>query len=374
MKRKRHILLAVTGLNPQVITETLYALYLNSIWVDEIHIITTRRGKEKIHADLLADGTGQFYKFLEEYEIDPKGILFNRDTIYVIRDENGVEISDISTEADNESLLRLCLEVTFHLTSSPSNRIFFSVAGGRKTMSSCLTFAAQMYGRPCDRIYHVLVSPEFESNRDFFFPPKISRTIRLIDEKGQPYFKETRYAQVNLIHIPFVSLRDRISENNLKNPQDPASLMLSVVREEKELLVVNIAEKKLIYKTIELDLMPAWMALYAFFIEIKKACNKERQNCINCTECYLDIQSIFKMQDQIKRIYNSITKPDTRLSDTGILNLNSENFNVYKSKIKKAILSRFGPYALRDLEISSIGKRPNTRYGIRFSKEKIQLI
>ena len=94
-----------------------------------------------------------------------------------------------------------------------------------------------------------------------FFPPKISRTIRLIDEKGQPYFKETRYAQVNLIHIPFVSLRDRISKNNLKNPQDPASLMLSVVREEKELLV---------YKTIELDLMPAWMALYAFFIEIKR--------------------------------------------------------------------------------------------------------
>jgi len=104
----------------------------------------------------------------------------------------------------------------------------------------------------------------------FFFSPKISRTIRLIDEKGQTYFKETRYAQVNLIHIPFVSLRDRISKNNLKNPQDPASLMLSVVREEKELLVVNIAEKKLIYKTIELDLMPAWMALYAFFIEIKR--------------------------------------------------------------------------------------------------------
>ena len=29
-----------------------------------------------------------------------------------------------------------------------------------------------LYGRPQDRIYHVLVSPEFESSGVFFYPPR----------------------------------------------------------------------------------------------------------------------------------------------------------------------------------------------------------
>ncbi|MBW2021016.1 MAG: TIGR02584 family CRISPR-associated protein, partial [Deltaproteobacteria bacterium] len=46
----KNILLAVTGLSPQVITETLFALHQQNRTVDAIHIITTRQGKEKINA------------------------------------------------------------------------------------------------------------------------------------------------------------------------------------------------------------------------------------------------------------------------------------------------------------------------------------
>ena len=35
------VMLAVTGLSPQVITETLYALHQSSRHVDAIHVITT---------------------------------------------------------------------------------------------------------------------------------------------------------------------------------------------------------------------------------------------------------------------------------------------------------------------------------------------
>ncbi len=37
----KNTLLAVTGLSPQVITETLYALHQNNRKVDGIHVITT---------------------------------------------------------------------------------------------------------------------------------------------------------------------------------------------------------------------------------------------------------------------------------------------------------------------------------------------
>ncbi|MBW1705825.1 MAG: TIGR02584 family CRISPR-associated protein, partial [Deltaproteobacteria bacterium] len=277
---------------------------------------------------------------------------------------------------DNEHLLRKCLELTFHFTSDPENCVLFSVAGGRKTMSSCLTLAAQMYGRNQDRLYHVLVSPEFESSRDFYYPPKKSRSIELKDKNGQPFFKETRYAEVNLIHIPLVSIRDQLAPDVLKEPRDPATLMLSLIKEEKYRLTINLISGKVIYKTTELDLMPSRMALYTFFALQKKNCSKEVESCSDCTECFLDIQSIFEKQVEITELYRKVsgTRPLEEMSDTGIINLNTDNFNMYKGKMKKELLNRFGPYALKDLEIASVGSRPHTRYGIRMDRSKIEIV
>jgi len=159
----KNILLAVTGLSPQVITETLYGLHQNARKVDAIHVITTRQGKEKIYAELLAGGNGHYFRYLDEYGIKRAGIDFGHRNVHVISDENGNELSDIVSEEGNEHLLNQCLDLTFRFTRDRNTSVFFSVAGGRKTMSSCLTVAAQMYGRPQDRLYHVLVSPEFEA-------------------------------------------------------------------------------------------------------------------------------------------------------------------------------------------------------------------
>jgi CRISPR-associated protein (TIGR02584 family) len=91
--------------------------------------------------------------------------------------------------------------MTFALTRDPESAVFFSIAGGRKSMGACLTIAAQLYRRPQDRLYHVLVSPEFESCRDFFYPPPESRPLTLYYRLGQPYSKETRFARVTLFHV-----------------------------------------------------------------------------------------------------------------------------------------------------------------------------
>ena len=372
----KNILLAVTGLSPQVITETLYALHQNNRKVDRIHVITTRDGKEKIYADLLAGKSGYYFQYLEEYGLEPSSIDFGPNNVHVVSDEHGNEIPDIIRESDNEHLIKKCLELTFGFTSDPENCVLFSVAGGRKTMSSCLTLAAQMYGRNQDRLYHVLVSPEFESSRDFYYPPKKSRSVELRDKNGQPFFKETRYAEVNLIHIPFVSIRDQLAPDLLKEPKDLATLMLTLIKEDAYRLIVNLISRKIIYKTIELDLMPSRMALYTFFALQKKNCSKEVETCSNCTDCFLDIQSVYERQAQITDLYRKVsgTRPLNEMSDTGIINLNSDNFNMYKGKIKQDLLGRFGHYALKDLEIASVGSRPQTRYGIRMDRSKIEIV
>lgn len=372
----KKILLAVTGLSPQVITETLYAMHQNNHHIDAIHVVTTRAGKEKIYAELFGGKKGRYYQYLDEYSIDPTSIKFSHSNIHVITDEHGNEISDIESEADNERLLRKCMDLTFYFTKDPETAVFFSIAGGCKTMSSCLTLAAQMYGRPQDRLYHVLVSPEFESNRNFFYPSKKSKPIELRDNQGQPFFKETRYAQVNLIHIPFVSIRDNLSGDMLREPKDPGTLALSLIKEKTSRLIVNLISGKIIYKKIELDMMPAHLALYTFFAMQKKNCSKKVETCGNCTDCFFDIHSIYEKQRQINDIYKKVSgsRPLNEMSDTGIINLNSGNFNIYKAKIKANLLSRFGPYALKELEIASKGSRPNTRYGILMDKAKIEIV
>jgi len=42
--------------------------------------------------------------------------------------------------------------------------------------------------------------------------------------------------------------------------------------------------------------------------------------------------------------------------------------------IKADLLKGFGLYALKDLAISSVGTRPNTRYGIRMDKARIEIV
>ena len=372
----KNILLAVCGLSPQVITETLYALYQNYKKIDAIHIITTRDGKEKIFAQLLSGDEGYYHKFLNDYDIDSSSIDFGPENIHTLKDEHGNELADIITEDDNEKLLKKCLELAFLFTSDPNTSVFFSIAGGRKTMSACLMVAAQMYGRSQDRIYHVLVSPEFESNRDFFFPPKTPKMIKLIDKQGNPFYKSTKYAEVTLVPIPFVSIRKQLSKDYLTQPKDPGTLMLSLIKEKETKLIINMIDSKIIYKDLEIDMMPARMALYAFFILRKKNCQKDIKHCGICCDCFIDIQGIFNEQETITELYKKISKnyEIRNISDTGILNLDAANFNCYKSRINSDIRRVFGALALKEIGISSIGKRPNTRYGILLDKSKIEVV
>ena len=71
-KYPRRVLLAVTGLSPQIVTETLYALAVESrpTWIPtEIRIITTRRGEENARLTLLSDHPGWFHRLCEDYRL-----------------------------------------------------------------------------------------------------------------------------------------------------------------------------------------------------------------------------------------------------------------------------------------------------------------
>jgi CRISPR-associated protein Csx14 len=233
-----------------------------------------------------------------------------------------------------------------------------------------------MYGRPQDRLYHVLVSPEFESNRQFFFPPRKSYAIKIKDAQGDTVYKETRYARINLVHMPFFSIRSQLAPEILDQPRDPATLMLSLIREDPELLEINLIKGKIRYREVELDLMPTRMALYSFFVLQKKNCPQPERHCKACDDCFIDIQAVMERQSKITSLYSRLcgSRPLDEMSDTGILGLNSDNFHSYKTRINQDLETAFGVPAAEKIGIAAIGRRPNTRYGIRLDKETIEVL
>ncbi|GIX21705.1 MAG: hypothetical protein KatS3mg121_0488 [Gammaproteobacteria bacterium] len=203
--RPRRVLLAVSGMSPQVITETLYALVLEKNWVpDEIRLITTTQGRDNAVGWLL-EGPAHLRRFLEDYRIDHP-IRFDERSIILIEDAQGRPLDDLRTPEDNEAAADVICRVIREFTQDPDTELHVSLAGGRKTMGFYAGYALSLFGRPQDCLSHVLVSAEHESLPDFFYPTPTSRIIR--NQAGQEI--DTHRATVWLAEIPFVRLRSHL--------------------------------------------------------------------------------------------------------------------------------------------------------------------
>jgi len=204
MPGTRKILLAVSGMSPQIITETLYAL-IHAGWVpDEIRLVTTERGRQNAVLQLL-EGERYFHRLLHDYSVS-KPIEFTEQSITVIRDAEGLPLSDLRTPYDNEAAADCICDVVRELTCDDNVALHVSLAGGRKTMGFYAGYALSLFGRAQDSLSHVLVSERYESNPHFFYPTPERRVIHALD--GTPL--DTHAAKVWLAEIPFVRLRDRL--------------------------------------------------------------------------------------------------------------------------------------------------------------------
>ena len=200
----QHKLIAVVGNTPQVMTEALWALRVQRhVPIDEVFVMTTTMGKVTCQKRLLDEG--RFAEMLSDYDIDPDTAKFRADHILVFEDTEGNFLDDIRTSEEN----RLARDQIFHRieewTRDDNVALHCSLAGGRKSMGYLLGAAIQFFGRPQDRLYHVLVTPpEIEMNCNFFFPP-ICETQILISA-GQHI--STADVRIELAELPYVSVRD----------------------------------------------------------------------------------------------------------------------------------------------------------------------
>lgn len=200
---RRRVLLAVTGLSPQVVTETVYALgVMRRHPPTEVRVVTTLEGSARIRSELLHPGSGWFHRLRSDYGLSP--ITFGEEQVHVLADASGKQLEDIRDIEQNTTAADAITDIVRELSEDEDCSLHVSIAGGRKTMGFYLGYALSLFGRPQDRLSHVLVTPPYESNPAFFYPSISSELI--YDRNGCAHDK--RDARVTLAEIPFVRLRD----------------------------------------------------------------------------------------------------------------------------------------------------------------------
>ena len=256
----------ITGLSPQIVTETLFAYYVGLKIDDsipaEVHLITTREGGDRAQLTLLGPTTAHFDNLVSTYKINH--LSFLEENIHVLKNKSGQELEDISTPADNSIAADFICEMTNKFTRDGDTELFVSIAGGRKTMGYYAGYALTLFGRPQDRLSHVLVSEEFENNRDFYFPT-IKRQI-IYSKKNKPL--DTSKAIVTLAQIPFVQLRHELPEDSLLQQVGfQEAVALINVSNEKLVVTLNTSELSLSINTRKVHFEPIDFIFYLWFAE-----------------------------------------------------------------------------------------------------------
>lgn len=260
----KNLLICVSGLTPQVVTETLYCLAVKQkTQVDEIYVLTTRRGRDVILGKDQHPATPktplkkEIEALCQKYKIK-KPAFDENDTYIIVAKEESIELSDIRSDKDNILFPNKVCEFIQTKTASADNIMYCSITGGRKSMSVHLANALSLFARENDKLLHVLTKEEHEF-KGFYPTSKIEAK------------------DLELSEIPFVRLRSLLlpeikEQNFLKYKFDQiVTLTQSQLKiiSDKTKLIVDVERREIRYGTDSISLEPMEFLFYYLFIDSK---------------------------------------------------------------------------------------------------------
>ena len=366
----RRILLAVTGLSPQIVTETVYALAVapspprRPFVPTEVRLITTGEGAERAKLSLLHPERGWFHRLRVDYALP--SIAFEPEHIHVLEDADGKPLDDIRTLRDNTRAADAITEVVRELTRDDS-ALHVSIAGGRKTMGFYVGYALSLYGREQDRLSHVLVSHPFESNREFFYPTPKSELIHSPEPNSRPY--DARDAEVTLAEIPFVRLREGLNPGLVEGT---ASFSEAVAEAQRAIgpveLVIDLSARRIRAGGRIITLSPANLAFFAWLAR-RRMRGEEWVGCPSEGAPETSYAEAFLAE---YRMIIGDMGDDERTADRLEDGMTREFFSQTKSKLHRRLRTGLGPRQARPYLIYDSGPRLRRRYGLEVTPGAIR--
>jgi|AADL01.1.fsa_nt_gi CRISPR-associated protein (TIGR02584 family) len=360
----KRILVCMTGLSPQVVTETLYALVTRKdpFYPDEIWLASSIEGRDLAKKTLLERESGHLWRLVRDFSLPilPKNIhlkpLLGRD---------GKILPDIRTARDNEDAADGILDLIRTLTADPETTVHVSLSGGRKTMSFYAGYALSLFGRPQDRLSHVLVSPEFEFCHDFFYPARTPGEKKVQSRSGE--WMDTFGAKVTLAEIPFVHLRFALPPDLLGGTVGfSESVRLAQRAFQSPELTIDLRQKRIRAGEKVIPLPPTQLAFLAWFANRALAglppipCPKGGTKNEEYAQEYIRIyQSIVGEMGGADRTRNNLAD-----------GMEQEFFEQTASKLHEKLTRVLGKGGARPYRIEGIGTRYKT-YALTLSPGQI---
>ncbi|MCX7834062.1 MAG: CRISPR-associated ring nuclease Csm6 [Ignavibacteria bacterium] len=274
----KNILIAVSGLTPQIISETFFCLAVKKkIQINEILVITTARGRDIILGNDNEYNKKRKYPPLEKelkrmcimYKLKPP--VFTSSNIKVAN-EQSIELYDIRDDKHNILFPNKVCEIIKEKTNDKNSVLHCSISGGRKTMSVDLAFALSLFGRMEDKLYHVLIDESLEFSK--FFPESKSEAKKL-----------------EIAEIPYVRLRPllgEITKNKVFTKMSYIELVKYTQQQLKiksaDVLYINSRRREIFFGSNEpVKLEPKKFDLYCYLINIKRE-GRETESIVNLAE------------------------------------------------------------------------------------------
>ncbi len=254
-KAPSSILIAVTGMSPAVLTETVWALARETppVIPERVVVVTTISGRQAIERELLTPPDADRPDRWQELRLALLGSEAARQERLILEPPRLVEapnprtgrmdwLEDLRTPAENSATANFLLGELRRWTEAPGTRLILSLAGGRKTMSALLCACASLLGREDDRLTHVLVNEPFDDPRlqpKFYFPGQSQQ--RLLDSAGREH--QAAAAKIELADIPFVSFRNLFERDLIRRPSTYTELVQRCRTKVQEVARGNISLK-----------------------------------------------------------------------------------------------------------------------------------
>lgn len=362
----RRVLVAVSGLSPQIVTETLYGLVTQEtpFIPTEIHLLTTQEGAHRVQLDLLHQHNGKFHHFCRDYSMP--AITFGADQIHILRDEQGQPMSDIRTPVQNERAADQITQLIAELSQDDEAAIHASIAGGRKTMGYYLGYALSLFGREQDRLSHVLVTEGYEGHPEFFYPTIESRVIYNRDKRPM----DSQEAQVVLAHIPFVRLRDDVPENLLQGRAGfSETIGMARKAEQESELVIDRIQRTLTASGINISMPDNVMAFYVWLL--RQTLDGER------LARPVDYEPVPEYASRYLAEYEQLVDDRRSIEGTkGALTKGMDQafFAEKITRINKLLNQQLGKRLARSYAIKNYGSRGSSVYATPLTPEQVEII
>ncbi len=361
---KRH-LLCIAGLTPQVVTETLYALAQErpTRLPTDLHVLSTADGIARARLTLLSEQPGWFYRLCDDYQLGP--IRFGLEALHVLKDRHGQPLTDIRDGDDATAAADAVTEWIRQLTADPAAEVHVSLAGGRKTLGFFAGYALSLFGRPQDRLSHVLVNAPFEAHPGFFYPTPYSEVIYGLPPDSRPL--DSRDAVVTLADIPFVRLRHGLPDPLLSGR---TSFSATVATAQQSLgparLEFDLIQRQISAGGVAVSLPPAELAFYLWLA-------RRAWQGLPPVTCPPDGAPEAGYASDYLRDYRAIVGTlgdDDRVAQGLGAGMDKNYFERRKSRVNRLLRESLGQ-AAPAYQIQGFGHRPRTGYGLGLGKGQI---